>query len=262
MPRSVLASILAVAAALVMTPAVRAAPAQAVAIGDSYMAGIGAGSYTVTNDCRRSSRSYAADATRRAKATLTDLSCPGARVPQVLVQASNVPATASTVLVQVGGNDVGFSSLALSCLAPGGSTCLQDVEAAIAGLPALSQGLASIAAEVRARAPQARLVFAGYPALLSTPRQCAKSAVANFIDATETAAIIGLQNNLDATIAAAAAAAGADFVDWPRSVNQHSLCSPTPWYVTPLSGPIQDSLHPIAKAYAAMGRPVSDLLRR
>ena len=232
------------------------------ALGDSYMAGVGAGDYTVTDDCRRSARSYAADATRRTARPLTDESCPGARIPQVLQQASLVPTDAGTVLVQVGGNDAGFSAIAFACLAPFGGDCLGRIATSQATLPAIGTGLEDIARVVRERSPRASLVFAGYPRLLSGARACAASPIGSFLDDTEIRAIMTLQTRLDATIAAAARAAGARYIDWPRSVDQHSLCSPSPWFVTPFSGDPQDSLHPTAQAYAAMGRSVAALLRR
>ncbi|MFM8773406.1 MAG: GDSL-type esterase/lipase family protein [Actinomycetota bacterium] len=262
MLRAALACAAVVATASVGFSSAQAAPPRVVALGDSYMAGVGAGDYTVTDDCRRSARSYAADATRRTARPLTDESCPGARIPQVLQQASLVPTDAGTVLVQVGGNDVGFSSIAIACLVPQGGSCLDRIAESRAALPAIGVGLQDIARAARTRAPRATIVFAGYPSLLSGSRACASSAIGSLLDIAEIRAIIELQRQLDATIAAAARAAGARYIDWPRSVDQHSLCSPSPWFVTPLSGDPQDSLHPTAKAYAVMGRSVADLLRR
>lgn len=259
MLRSAIVGVLALAAGLLSAPTAQAAPTQVIAIGDSYMAGIGAGTYVETDGCRRSSRSYAADAARRTRSSFTDLSCPGATVPEVLAQARDVPVAASIVLVQVGGNDVGFGSLAFSCLVPGGTNCLADVAAATAQLPALSDGLGEIAAEIRTRAPRARIAFVGYPGLLSSVRQCASSSLGGLIDAKEAAAIIDLQDALDATIDTAAQTTGASYLDWPRSVHSHSLCSSDPWFVT--FQPPQDALHPTSRAYSAMGRPVAALIR-
>jgi len=264
----VLRALIASAAAVLATAAALGpAPAQAeepivVAIGDSYMAGVGAGDYTVTDGCRRSALSYAADATRRTARTLVDESCPGARVPQVLEQAGRIPAGASTVLVQVGGNDAGFSAIAFACLAPFGTDCLERVAESRAGLPAIGEGLRAIVAKAKSRSPAARIVLAGYPRLLSGARACMRSAIGDFLDEAQIRAILALQTELDLTIAAAARASGATYLDWPRVVDQHSLCSSSPWFVTPLTGDAQDSLHPTAQAYAAMGRSVAGLLRR
>lgn len=261
MLRSVIAIAVAVVAGALPTLPAHAAPARVVALGDSYIAGIGAGSYTVTDGCRRSSRSYAADAARRTKSRLTDLSCPGATVPDVRTQATRVPANAAAVVVQVGGNDLGFSRLAMSCLVPGQSTCVQDVTEAQTQLPALAAGLAEIIAEVRTRAPGARIALAGYPALLSSVAACSASPLGFLLDADEVSAVIDLQAQLDATIATTARAQGATFIDWPRAVDRHSACSPDSWIVTPLSGPVEDSLHPTAKANASMGRQVAAFIR-
>ena len=261
MLRSAIAIAVAVAAGAVIAPPAQAAPTRVVALGDSYIAGIGAGSYTVTDFCRRSSRSYAADAARRTASRITDLSCPGATVPDVRAQASRVPANATVVIIQVGGNDIGFSRLAMSCFAGGQSTCLQAVEEAQAALPALAVGLTEIIAEVRTRAPGSRIALAGYPALVSSVAACSASWLGFLLDADEISAVIDLQAQLDATIATTARAQGATFIDWPRAVDRHSVCSPDSWIVTPLSGPVEDSLHPTAKANAAMGRQAAAFIR-
>lgn len=244
------------------TAPAQAEPAPLAAIGDSYMAGIGAGDYVDDAGCRRSGRSYAADASRRTGEALSDGSCPGARIPQVLEQVSTVPKDATSVLVQVGGNDIGFGSLAAACLLPFAPSCLPQIAQAQARLPEVSRGLADIAGAIDARAPQAEIVLAGYPRLLSGPRQCANTLVGNLLDAREITAINALQGRLDATIRDAARAAGARYVDWPRSVDRHSLCSSDPWFVTVGTGNLGDALHPTAPAYSAMGREVSRLLRR
>ena len=255
------AAVLATAAALGPAPAQAEQP-NVVAIGDSYMAGVGAGDYSVIDGCRRSALSYAADATRRMARTLTDESCPGARIPEVLEQAARVRPDSATVLVQVGGNDAGFSSIAFACLAPFRTDCLDRVAESRAGLPAIGQGLRQIVDTASTQAPGARVVLAGYPRLLSGAGACMRSALGGFLDEAEIRAILALQSELDATIAAAARGTDASYVDWPRVVDRHSLCSATPWFVTPLSGDAQDSLHPTAQAYAAMGRSVAGLLRR
>ncbi|MEY3733955.1 MAG: hypothetical protein RL347_1314 [Actinomycetota bacterium] len=253
--------------ALLLTPVLAAGPAHArpgpvVAVGDSYMAGIGAGEYAIDDGCRRSARSYAADAARRTAGELVDESCPGARVPQALAQVAAIPTDAGSVLVQVGGNDIGFADLALACLLPFNTTCLSDVAAARKRLPVLTEQLAAVATEARARAPEAEVVMAGYPRLLASPRECSGSLVARFLTSREISAINALQARLDSTIRAAATKAGVRYVDWPRSVDRHSLCSADPWFVTPLNGSAEDSLHPTVEAYAAMGREVTKLLRR
>lgn len=255
-----MAVLVTLATTLSIAPAARGSVPEVVAIGDSYMAGVGAGDYTVTDDCRRSAASYAADAARRTASALVDESCPGARIPQVLAQAGKVPATADTVLVQVGGNDAGFSAIAFACLLPFGANCLDQIAQSRASLPAIGEGLREIGAVVRTRSPGAQVVFAGYPRLLASPGACASTPLGSLLDAAEVRAINALQTQLDLTIKAAARASGATYVDWPRAADRHSLCSSDPWFVT--LEPREDALHPTAKAYAAMGRSIAPLLRR
>lgn len=262
MIRVALAALATLATTVALTPPAHARVHEVVAIGDSYMAGVGAGDYTVSDNCRRSSASYAAEATRRTSSILIDESCPGARIPQVLEQARRVPASADTVLVQVGGNDVGFSSIAVACLLPMGTGCLDRVAESRGVLTAIGEGLREIVATAKARAPAARIVLAGYPRLLSGARACVNSAIGTALEEPEIRAILTLQSELDATISAAARASGATYLDWPSSIDRHSLCSASPWFVTPLTGDPQDSLHPTAKAYAVMGRSIAPLVRR
>lgn len=259
---TVTAALVACAASLVTAAPAQAAPAPLAAIGDSYMAGIGAGDYIDDEGCRRSGRSYAADASRRVGEALSDASCPGARIPQVLEQTSAIPVDATSVLVQVGGNDIGFGALAAACLVPFAPSCLPQIAQAQARLPEVSRGLVAIAGSVRARAPQAQVILAGYPRLLASPRQCSGTLVGSLLEPREITAINALQVRLDATIREAARSAQARYVDWPRSVDQHSLCSSDPWFVTFGTGDLADALHPTAPAYSAMGREISRLLRR
>lgn len=263
MLRATLTSLLVamVSSVIVAAPA-QAQPAPLAAIGDSYMAGIGAGAYLDEDGCRRSELSYAADASRRTGEGLVDASCPGARIPQVLEQSTTIPVDATWVLVQVGGNDIGFGEIAAACLTPWSTRCLSQISEADARLAQVSAGLADVAASVRERAPRARLIMAGYPRLLASPRQCSTTLVGRLLEPRDITAINSLQARLDATIRTAAAANGARYVDWPRSVDRRSLCSADPWFVTPLSGAVEDSLHPTAPAYAAMGREISRILRR
>lgn len=254
--------VIACGAGLVVAAPAQAAPAPLAAIGDSYMAGIGAGDYVDDDGCRRSVRSYAADASRRIGEALADASCPGARIPQVLEQVTDIPVDATSVLVQVGGNDIGFGALAAACLVPFAPSCLPQIAQAQARLPEVAGGLLDVADAVRAQAPQAQVVLAGYPRLLASPRQCSRTLVGSLLEPGEITAINALQARLDATIRDAARTAGARYVDWPRSVDQHSLCSLDPWFVTVGTGNLGDALHPTAPAYSAMGREISRLLRR
>ena len=259
---SIASLLAALAGTLLVGQPAQAQPVPLAAIGDSYMAGIGAGDYVETEGCRRSGRSYAARAAERTGNELIDASCPGARIPEALEQSASIPASASTVLVQVGGNDVGFGSIATACLLPFDGSCLQQVAAAEERLPVVSQGLIEIASSVRSRTPRARLIMVGYPRLLGSPRQCARTTVGALLTAPEIVALNRLQARLDQTIRAAARGTGARFMDWPASVDRHSLCSGQPWFVTIGSSDLRDALHPTDRAYAAMGRAIARAVRR
>ena len=243
-------------------------PAQAstphvVAVGDSYISGVGAGGVDTADPCLRSARSFAAEAARRTGSGFTDRSCAGSRIGDVLQQAAFIPADATAVLVQVGGHDAGYASIALACLLPSDNSCLDAIRQSESALPSITSGLIDISAAIRRQAPEATVVLIGYPLLVSTPKACAASQMAGLINAKETNALKALQGKLDAAIAAAARTSGARFVDWPRSVDRHSLCSPDSWIWGPGSGATpSDLLHPTAKAHAALGRSLAETLRR
>ena len=246
--------------AVVLAPPAQADAPRISAIGDSYIAGIGAGDYTTVDGCRRSSMSYAADLARRESAVLSDLSCPGARAPEALLQAAGIPADSALVLIQIGGNDIGFSRLALAC-ATGGS-CSDAIAGAARDLTGLPDRIAGIVDETRARAPQSRVIVMGYPALLSTQRECRSSLASGWIDRADMAGIIRLQRLLDDAIRTGAETSDAEFIDWPRVVDRHSLCSADPWFALPWTSRPDDSLHPTSPAAERMGQRLSLALRR
>jgi lysophospholipase L1-like esterase len=228
------------------------APRSVVAVGDSFLAGVGAGSYYVADSCRRSTRSATAEWARATSRPLVDLTCPGATAPQARVQLQSLPRNARVVVVSAGGNDIGFANLAGSCLLAGADTCRRAIAEARLRLPRLHDDMRSLVRSVRLTAPSARVVVLGYPRLLGSVRTCR-----TFLDADRVRRLDSLQRQLDRTLADAATITGARFLDWPRVVDRHSLCSASPWYALPGSR-IDDLLHPTQPAHAALA---SRLLR-
>ena len=223
-----------------------------VALGDSYMAGIGAGDYWERDGCRRSANSYAALWAGQSAGTLTDLSCPGARVDDVAKRLPLVPPDADVLLVQVGGNDVGFAAVAGACVIGGTSSCVGAADRAREQARRLPARLTPLLRAARDKAPGARTLALGYPTLVGTPSACAASAVGSFASAESVAALRRLQRALDAAVRLSARAAGVSYLDWPVAVNRHSLCSDDPWYVLPGTGRLDDLLHPTVDATQAM----------
>lgn len=222
-----------------------------VAVGDSYLAGIGAGEYLTVDGCRRSARSPAAALAARTRADLVDLTCPGNTIPQALRSTSRIPANADLTLIQAGGNDIGFAILAGACLLGGSSTCSAAVGAAHRQLPEVRRGTIDLVRQARLKAPTSEVIVLGYPRLLGGAKQCSA-----LLDQNRVRDVNRLQRTLDRVIKSAARSAGAEFVDWPRSVDRASLCSGDPWYALP-GDRIDDLLHPDARATIALSRSLA-----
>ena len=222
-------------------------PAPVVALGDSFMAGIGAGRYSVNDGCRRSDRSFANRFARKRGSTLIDLSCPGGTLSQVAQSISHIPRNSEVVLIQVGGNDIGFVNLAGSCLIASHATCQSAVRTARAQLPGFVTRLRAQIQRIRSAAPDADIVVLGYPRLIHSPLQCA-----HLLPQDRTQLMTAVQRDLDRALWRGTPST-ADFIDWPRSVDQRSLCAQHPWYALP-GERIDDFLHPTARATSAMTR--------
>lgn len=229
-------------------------PPAHVAIGDSFIAGVGAGSYVEHDGCRRSRASFAALVAQDARVPHVDLSCPGATATWATNTVRSVPVEASLVLIQAGGNDINFTRLAGSCLLIGDVACGRALDAATALLPSVRARVADIARRARTHAPNADVVVLGYPRLLDTPQVCA-----GLMPASRTRAINLLQRRLDGVLQRAARDARVRFLDWPVSIDARNLCRPNPWYGLP--GPrFDDVLHPTAIAHRVMAHHITNRL--
>lgn len=247
-----------VLAVVTVAPAHAASARLVTAIGDSFIAGIGAGSYVESGGCRRSTASYASQLARTTGSAFTDLSCPGATTSVVQAQAAAIPSTSTTVLVQAGGNDIGFGDVAGACTIGGANSCSAALKAASQALASLSPQVHAVLAQAHSRAPDADIVLVGYPSLVQGVVPCSGSLVGMLLGPDRLTKVAQLQHRLDRTLKTALrdwkranAVAHARFVDWPQQVNAHSLCSAEPWYVVPGSGDLADLLHPTLAAHTA-----------
>ncbi|MCL2455504.1 MAG: SGNH/GDSL hydrolase family protein [Micrococcales bacterium] len=155
-----------------------------VVVGDSYSSGNGTGLgrvlaptpvYGYHDDAYRSSLSYAQGYvtwlnTQGAAATLRNLAVSGATTATVMAdQLPLVPADTDVVLLTIGGNDAGFSTIIQLCFAPGArdpERCSTAVTAAEAQIPVVIESTRQIltALEQQLR-PGAEVVLVGYPRL-------------------------------------------------------------------------------------------------
>ncbi|WP_046471507.1 SGNH/GDSL hydrolase family protein [Allosalinactinospora lopnorensis] len=159
-----------------------------VALGDSYAAGDGAGDYipdTVGDGgCWRSSNAYPekiveendfagelgffACSGRKGSAMLESLGSGDAQVEQVTRYTS-------LVTIGVGGNDLGFSSVLQTCMVRvpllESSACVGQEDDLSERMDTFEETFEELLAEIRGRAPDARIIVTGYPRLFPVEPQ-------------------------------------------------------------------------------------------
>jgi lysophospholipase L1-like esterase len=165
-----------------------AAPASAateyVSLGDSYAAGPLIPLQVPPFGCLKSNNNYANLAARDLGFALTDASCSGAETedmtnPQGVdpdgpnpPQFNSLTATTDVVTIQIGGNDIGFSSIARDCTStsPEGTPCqdryVHDGRDEISErIQAAAPLVAAVLQGIHARSPEARVLFVNYAAI-------------------------------------------------------------------------------------------------
>lgn len=295
----IVARVTAIACIAVATAVATSAPAHAstaalagkeyVALGDSFASGYGLPPYSTTPapGCGQSADNVPHRVARTYGLQLTDATCAGATIGNVVGTAQQVPggtvppqldaltADTAVVSVMVGGNDAGFVQLA-GCVAasPQGpllqSPSVANCASQLGDLPRLIE--TSVAplydamfAAIRQKAPNAEIIMLGYPSLAPTDATapdagCFSSALgngapplpANTFPFTEVdrAFIAAVSAALDSAQQAAAGRNGARFVSTLAASDAHTPCAGTtdPY----LNGVSLTSLSPPAVAEGAM----------
>jgi lysophospholipase L1-like esterase len=165
-----LGAILAVVLSTVQPAA--AAGANYVALGDSYSAGVGAGSYiAASGSCERSTKAYSqlwADS--HAPASYRSVACSGATTADVTSnQLAALSSGTTLVSITIGGNDVGFSTVLQDCVLYGTNTCVSEINAAENQARAILPGrLNALYSAIQSRSPSARVVVLSYPRFYDT----------------------------------------------------------------------------------------------
>ncbi|GAA3138389.1 SGNH family lipase [Planomonospora alba] len=228
------------AASLFGTSASHAAAETYVALGDSYSSGTGAGNYTNVL-CTRSANAYPQRwAAANSPAAFRFVACGGAKIPDVRNnQLSALDGSTTLVSITIGGNDVGFADTMLNCLLSTTTACRNAVNKGLEYAQNVLPGeLDALYAEIRARAPQAKVVVLGYPRLYKDGGICLGGP-----SATKRSIINGGADRLNEVIAARAAAAGFTFADARAAFAGHEICTSAPW----ISGA---TVHPTATGHA------------
>lgn len=228
--------------------AILAAPAGAqakpgyVALGDSYSSGVGTGSYYAdSGECQRSRHAYGPLIAAARGYALSFKACSGATTPDVISsQLGPLNASTSLVTITIGGNDAGFATGIFECAALS-FPCQSAIDSSDAfiehKLPAL---LDTTYSDIRAGAPNARVVVLGYPHLFTSRGATCDP---DLLTPRHEREINHSGDLLDGVIATRAAAHGFTYVDPRRAFESHEICSSSPW-LNGLTLPLSDSFHP------------------
>ncbi|GLZ76202.1 lipase [Actinorhabdospora filicis] len=265
--------------ALVPTAAHAADPVDYVALGDSFTAGpLIPGQTWDVPGCLRSDRNYPSLLARETGARLTDVSCSGATThgfwsPQSTFWGTNAPQLDAigpgTDLVTIGisGNDVGFMDVLLTCLSKGlvdpwGDPCRRHYVKD--GKDELRTRIGDVAEDVAAaldavheRAPGARVLLVGYPALLPASGGCWWRATLGKGDVPY---LDGVNRALNDMLGRVAGEHGAEFVDvWERG---HDICAPGAerWVEAVIPTRPAAPVHPNASGMAAVAERIAEAL--
>jgi len=249
------------ALALAATMAAGAGAANYAALGDSYAAGPLIPNPLLPLGCLKSSNNYAHLAAPGIGLSLRDATCSGATTedmtnPQnVEPDGPNPPqfnvldAETTVVSLTIGGNDIGFSEVAESCITvnPFSHPCLDKynsggVDQLKARIEATAPKVAAVLQGIHARAPAAKIYVLNYPAIFpETGFGCWPQMPLGFQDVPY---LRSTEQRLNSMLATQSAANGATLVSWYNASIGHDACKGTstrwvePLVPTTLAAPI------------------------
>jgi lysophospholipase L1-like esterase len=265
-------------APVLLTPSAAAPPPNYVALGDSFTSGPGIPLVERPFACLRSTHNYPHLAAP-AGLILRDASCAGAKTvdlthAQEVVGGSNPPQfdrldrATRVVTLQMGGNDIGFSTALETCLALAEAHISCQTRYVLFGHDSMATRIAAersrlvvAIAAIRRRAPHARVFVVGYPNIV--PDSDAADAVAACADALPVLPVDipwlrARTKQLDAVLAAAAAGGGASFIDLYDPSVGRDPCSPaaTRWVEPLVVATLAAPVHPNATGMVAFSEVV------
>jgi lysophospholipase L1-like esterase len=244
-------------------------------LGDSYAAGPLIPSQQLNPlGCLRSDHNFAHLAAAALGRSLADASCSGAKTddmtaPQDVTPGPNPPQfnalTTDTQIVtlQIGGNDIGFTSILQNCATanPFAHPCRDRY--VVNGHDTLADKIAATAPKVAAvlqgihtRSPHARVFVVNYAAILpETGSGCWPQVPIAFSDVSY---LRSVEKNLNAMLAQQAATNGARIVDdYSASIGRDACKSPSTRWVEPLvPANLAAPFHPNARGEAGIAAAV------
>jgi hypothetical protein len=230
------------ALALALPAAASAGTADYVALGDSYVAGPFIPPPIPPWGCLKSGSNYAHLTATRLSMSLADPSCSGAKTDHMTntqgvspqpnpPQFNSLQSDTQDVTLGIGGNDIGFSSLAQDCFStsPTGSPChdkyvVNGDDQVSDRIAATGPKVASVLRGIHTRSPNARVFVVNYPAILpdTGPGCWPQIPVAD----GDVAWLRSKEKELNQMLADQAAANGASLVDWYTASIGHDACQP------------------------------------
>lgn len=222
-----------------------------VALGDSYAAGNGAGSY-LDSTCHRSLKGYPGLVAESGSLELDLQACSGATIADVLNhQLGTLDGDTDYVTITAGGNDVGFADIISTCAIGTTNDCLAEIDAAVSMIPTVQDRLTTLVGQVQTAAPNASIVVTTYPRFFDGD-VC--STLLTSFTGTETAALDDGANQLAAGIMDAVGAISSEnvsAVDVRGPFSGHGVCDSDEWIhdIAIFGGNSFEWFHPNAAGY-------------
>ena len=245
----------ATAALLLPAAPAHSATSSYVALGDSYSSGTGTGSYLDDGTaCQRSVHAYPSLLATSKGYALDFRACSGATTADVTdLQLATLTSSTAYVSLTVGGNDAGFADVLTECAQPAwSSNCNAAIDQAVAIIDnQLPARLTSLYSAVRSRAPQAKVVVAGYPRIFNGEDCNAFT----WFSPTEQSRLNATADRLNNRIATAAGATGVTYSSVTKPFVGHAVCDDIEW-INGLSSPVSESYHPNRRGHSSGYSPV------
>ena len=220
-------------------------PPNYVALGDSYAAGPIIPVPQKPWGCLKSDHNYAHLAMPRIGLPLRDATCSGAETDDMTQtqgvspgpnppQFDSLDVDTAVVSITIGGNDIGFSSIAQDCFSPTptGSTPCQDkyvVNGDDTIADRISQAapkVATVLQGIHTRSPNARVFVVGYPAIFPEQDPAVTCWPQLPVSWDDVPYLRATQKRLNQMLADQAAANGATYVDSYAASVGHDACQP------------------------------------
>ncbi len=234
-----------------------------VALGSSFAAGPGVASQLGT--CGRSDHNYSHLVAAKLNLMLTDVSCNGATIANILDTPQNgavpqinaISRDTALVTVTIGGNDIRFTSSTFACSGtPASERCTANLDQAAitAALDQLPARLGTMLDTIKARAPEAVIVLVTYPRVFPEDAiSCSEIA----LSAADTNYLAALGEKLEAAFVSATASRQSLIADAYVLGEGHGPCATTARWVNGAN--VADTgirYHPTSSGHNEMARLV------